>query len=35
MGDPRYCFTLASTASEVHGMKNSYAEIARKISVYK
>lgn len=34
-GDPRYCFTLASTASEVRGMKNSYAEITRKISVYK
>ena len=34
-GDERYAFTLASTASEVRGMKNSYSDIAKMVSVYK
>jgi len=34
-GNPRYCFTLASTASEVRGMKNAYSDMIKRISVYK
>ena len=33
--DPRYTFTLAGTSSDVHAMKNAYAEIDAKMSVYK
>lgn len=35
MGDPRYTFSLASTGSEVRGMKNACSEITKRISVYK
>ena len=34
-GNPRYVFTLASTGSDVRGMKNAYSEIAARLSVYK
>ena len=33
--DPRYTFTLSGTASDGHSMKNAYAEIDAKMSVYK
>ncbi len=33
--DARYTFTLASTGSDVRGMKNSFSEISNRISVYK
>ncbi len=33
--DDRYAFTLASTGSDVRGMKNSFSDITNRISVYK
>jgi hypothetical protein len=33
--DDRYAFTMASTASDVRSMKNSFSEITNRISIYK
>ena len=32
--NPQYTFTLSGTSSDVHAMKNAYAEIDGKLSVY-
>ena len=34
-GNPKYSFTLASTGSDVRGMKNSFSDISNQLSVYK